>query len=44
MDTENRLVVAKGEEWPLAEMGEGGQKVKWKKKKERSCTKKNACL
>ena len=24
--TENRLVVAKGREWGMAEMGEGGQK------------------
>ena len=27
IDTENRLVVARGREWRVGEMGEGGQKV-----------------
>ena len=31
-ETENKLVVARGEEWKLGEIGEGGKKKKKKRK------------
>lgn len=35
IDTENRLVVARGRGWRVGEMGKRGQKVKRKKKRKR---------